>query len=454
MTRRNELYLWPATRSASLHAFWRLTRCAATLVLLGGAVWSYGCSGCTDGHGASNAGTDTSTTDVDSDTDADSDTDTDTDTDSDTDLPDGFVPDAGPWDWEALPDAGDCGQDGCRQLTFGDGVDFLEWDVWGSLLTYSDGDSTRTFVVDTTSNKQLEIPSPYPDLHVGPVWGSLNFFPATIFQSTVCYSRMTAVDTAHFADVICADLESEIQIPVYHRLKVGDDFPQPAMYSDLYGTRFVSTGGCGEVMDSKPLCVFDLNAPGTYIEAAPSYYGGYNTIWEDVVVWFGEEGVGNENVRGYNLSTSEAIDIAVDDEVQAFPRIKGTKVVYMDLRFGDSGYSGDWNHAAIFMYDLVSHETTQITDGSAIAIDPDLDGDIVVWMDYRACPDPNGSYESYYCAEVWGYNLETETEFQVTNLPGRMKQTPRIWGDRVFIQMSKVGGGDAIYMFDLPAGAK
>jgi len=412
-----------------------------------------GCSGCSDGHGAADAGTDTST-DGDTDTDTDSDTDSDTDTDTDTGLPEGFVPDAGPWDWEDLPDAGDCGQDGCRQLTFGDGVDFLEWDVWGSLLTYSDGDSTKTFVVDTTSNKQLEIPSPYPDLNVGPVWGSLNFFPATIFQSVVCYSRMTAVDTAHFADVICADLESEIQMPVYHRPKVGDDFPQPAMYSDLYGTRFVSTGGCGEVMDSKPLCVFDLDAPGTYLEAAPSYYGFNNSLWEDVVVWFVEEGaLGNFDIRGYDFSASQFIEVTDDDVVQAYPRIHGDRVVYMDLRFGTGEFAGDWNHAAVFLHDLVTHETRQITDEGHTSIDPDVHGDIVVWMDYRGCADPNDAY-GFTCAEVWGYNLATETEFQVTNLPGRSKQTPRIWGDKVFIQMSKVGGGDAIYMFDLPAGAR
>jgi hypothetical protein len=57
-----------------------------------------GCSGCTDGHGATDAGTDTSTADGDTDTDADGDTDTDTDT-----LPEGFVPDAGPGTGRTFP---------------------------------------------------------------------------------------------------------------------------------------------------------------------------------------------------------------------------------------------------------------------------------------------------------------------------------------------------------------
>ena len=60
----------------------------------------------------------------------------------------------------------------------------------------------------------------------------------------------------------------------------------------------------------------------------------------------------------------------------------------------------------------------------------------------------------FTAAEIWGYNLTTETEFQVTNLPGRIKQTPRIWEDKVFVHMSIASGGDGIFVFDLPDGAK
>ncbi len=419
------------------------------LILLVLSLLFSGCSGCSDGGGAAaDGGADTSS-DTDTDTDTDTDSDSDTDTDSDPYPPDWFIPDAGPWEWEDLPDAGDCDQEGCRQLTFGDGVDFLEWDVWGEVLVY-DGEPDRLVIVEISNWKHASIPSPFDTSTP-----QYDFFPATIHEQTMCYGK-SANGMNGTKAVICADIETETQRLIYYRQKVGDEYPEPPIYSDLYGDRFVSTAGCGE-LSSKPLCVFDLNAPGTYEEDFPPAWGGYNTIWEDVTVWFGADGdgaIGDYDVRGRDLSSGEYIAIAIDDEVQAFPRIKGTKVVYMDLRFGDSGYGGDWNHAAIFMYDLISQETDQITDGSSIAIDPDMDGDIIVWMDYRGCPNPNGTYESWYCAEVWGYNIVTEDEFQVTNLPGRSKQTPRIWGDKVFIQMSKIGGGDAIYMFDLPDGAK
>jgi len=35
------------------------------------------------------------------------------------------------------------------------------------------------------------------------------------------------------------------------------------------------------------------------------------------------------------------------------------------------------------------------------------------------------------------------------NLTNRPKTMPRIWGDKIFVDMSK-NGGNAIYMFELP----
>ncbi len=56
----------------------------------------------------------------------------------------------------------------------------------------------------------------------------------------------------------------------------------PANYSDLYGDRFVSQGGCGE-LDSWSLCHFSLPAPSTPEVIIPGIYGGHNSIWGDKV---------------------------------------------------------------------------------------------------------------------------------------------------------------------------
>ncbi len=55
--------------------------------------------------------------------------------------------------------------------------------------------------------------------------------------------------------------------------------------------------------------------------------------------------------------------------------------------------------------------------------------------------------------EIYGYNLKTKKEFRVTNVPNRSKTMPRIWEDKVFVDMSS-DSGNAIYMFELPEEAK
>ncbi|MCK9460852.1 MAG: hypothetical protein M0R80_14535 [Proteobacteria bacterium] len=223
---------------------------------------------------------------------------------------------------------------------------------------------------------------------------------------------------------------------------------------DIFGDRIVSKGGCGDVMDSTPLCEFNQEAPGSYHEIIPLQYGSYNSLWEDVVVWTTGL-IDGGDIRGYDFSTEEFIEITDDPQAQLAPRIHGNRVVYMDLKLGTSGAMGDWNHAAIFMYDLESHETTQITSGEWIASYPDVHENIVIWSDYRDSSNPNHA-DSFAGVQIWGYNLDTETEFQVTNIPDRVKATSRIWGDKVFLDMAQTTPGmvNAIYMFDLPDGAK
>ena len=84
---------------------------------------------------------------------------------------------------------------------------------------------------------------------------------------------------------------------------------------------------------------------------------------------------------------------------------------------------------------------------------PDIYDNIIIWADYRDSANPN-DVDSFSGVQIWGYNIDTATEFQITNIPDRPKTMPRIWGDKVFVDMQKTTGGSAIYMFPLPDGAK
>jgi beta propeller repeat protein len=183
-------------------------------------------------------------------------------------------------------------------------------------------------------------------------------------------------------------------------------------------------------------------------EVAPDGYGGRNSMWGDVVAWYTTE-MDDYDIRAYDFSASQFTEITDDNEIQLHPRIHGDRVVYMDLQFGDSGGMGNWNHSAVFMYEISTGVTTQITSGAWIAAYPDVYDNIIVWADYRDSANPNNK-NSLSGVEIWGYNIDTTTEFKITNLPGRAKTTPRIWGDKVFVAMYKATSGDAIYMFDLP----
>ena len=327
-------------------------------VAFAAALVSTACSSCSDNGDAADAGVDAGSdsdtdTDADMDTDADTDTDTDSDTDSDTDTgtEEGFVPDAGPWNWEDLPDAGDCGVDGCEQLSFGVSIVNLGyWDVRDGLMAYVDNDSQNTIVVNYTEHKQLIVPNPYPAFPLGGMFNAGNFYPA-VYNDSVCYSKLAgnSEGTEMFSDLICANLQYETQKEIYNiQWTGGTETPNPAKSTDLYGTRIVSQGGCG-TEGAWPLCVFNINAPGTDTELVSDSDGANNTsLWGDVVVWATSE-TDNYNIRAYNFTTSTFTDITNDTAHQEWPRIYSDKVVYMDLKLGDSTLMGDWNHAAIFM---------------------------------------------------------------------------------------------------------
>ena len=92
----------------------------------------------------------------------------------------------------------------------------------------------------------------------------------------------------------------------------------------------------------------------------------------------------------------------------------------------------------------------QITDGAAIAGYPDIHDDIIVWMDWRNCPNPNNKND-LSTIEIWDHNLVTGTTMQITDLPEYRKGYPRIWGRKLYVHMFK-DNRNGIYMFDLPEG--
>jgi len=217
-------------------------------------------------------------------------------------------------------------------------------------------------------------------------------------------------------------------------------------YNDLYDEHFVYRGKCG-ADDTTHLCLSTADGSCDASVIVNDFVGSGSVIWNNTVAWAEDAGL---DIRAYRIDSSEFVEVTNDSECQMKPRVHGNRIVYQDLRFGDNDPMGNWNHSAVFMYDLDTEETTQIAGGDWIACYPDVHDDIIVWQDYRASTDPNNGND-FSGVEIWGYNLTTETEFQITNLPGRAKQSPRIWQDKVYVHMAKGAPGEnAIYRFDIP----
>ena len=398
-----------------------------------------GCSGGSSGE--PDGGTDTGTGDADGDTDTDADGDADGDTDTDPGvLSCPGETDAGPWEWEDQPAGEDCGT-GCKQTTFADEVEPIQWDVWDDRLAFVDG-NRRLWLVDMVQSRQLEVPAVNPELAPYPPPIKTSFFCPSLYQTRLLHYWYTSFNVPITERQVLMDA-AQMNLSVV--------FDGHTSNIDVYGNRYVFFGQCSESNDEEDICLGNLSSPCSAVSILSDVYGTGSRIWENDLVWVQGDG-SQSNIRSYSISLEQFIEITSDDYYQLRPRLHDRRVVYMDLRFGDNNPLGNWNHSAVFLYDLDTQQTTQIAGGDWIACYPDVYGDIVVWQDYRACDDSNNVY-NFSCVEIWGYNLATQTEFQVTNLPGRAKQMPRVWGGYVYVDMVKPGG-DAIYRFDLPEGAR
>ena len=374
-----------------------------------------------------------------SDFDSASDTNTDMDAGKDTGTSD-------PWIWTDNPASEDCGT-GCVRLTFEDSVREQQWDIWEDKLVYADW-WARVFVIDIPNRKTLQIPDVYSEYYSSTDGTStLLALEPTIYENNVYYSVGVSADP-YRDEIVHVDLSMSTQDIIWQRDNPDSNYFLPREL-DAYENHLVTSGSTGDPT-TRALGYHEAPWPSTGEVLIDRTYGGCNSLWEDTLVFWELDGT-RENIRGYDFSKKAFFSVTDDEEYQYVPRIHKRRVVYMDLRLGESNTKGTWEHGAIFMKDLDSGEVTQITDGTSIASYPDIYDDIVVWMDWRGCAEPNNKSD-LSAIEIWGHNLKTGKTFQITDLPEYQKGFPRIWEDKVYVQMFQ-GNKNGIYQFELPDGA-
>lgn len=137
---------------------------------------------------------------------------------------------------------------------------------------------------------------------------------------------------------------------------------------------------------------------------------------------------------------------------QLEPRISGTRVVFTDMR-NDPNPLHDYatfGNSDIYAKDLVTGEEWAVCTDPAQQDSPDIEGDLVAWLDYRNAATKwpgrmTGPQEPYL------KNLATGTETRLEVAAHDARDNLRLNRGRVFYRAGTWGAPPQVYMVDLRA---
>ncbi len=161
-------------------------------------------------------------------------------------------------------------------------------------------------------------------------------------------------------------------------------------------------------------------------------------ISDERVVWVGYPTTTQADVYVCNLSTSTTTRLTSDAAYQNYPDIQGNRVVWQDYR---NTPTTNKNNADIYFYDFVTAQTKQITTNTAYQTSPSVWGNRIVWEDYRNAQTIKTN------ADIYLHDVTTNQEIQITSNTAA-QIFPDIWEDKIVWEDYRNGVGD-IYMYDL-----
>ena len=121
----------------------------------------------------------------------------------------------------------------------------------------------------------------------------------------------------------------------------------------------------------------------------PLYLQGDPAVFEDVVIWVE---AGKDTIYGYNRLTKEKVKIAAAHEREQGPgtyRVNTTPAIYEDIVVWEDNRNGNYD---IYGYNLTTGQEFQVTTHEANQHSSAIYEHIVVWQDIR-----NGNYDIYGC---------------------------------------------------------
>ena len=214
------------------------------------------------------------------------------------------------------------------------------------------------------------------------------------------YNLTTNVTTR----VTSHDLDQEDPAISGHRI-VWEDFRNGAVNGDIY---------VGSL----------LGPPGTETAVASTGFAEITpAISGSLVAW---QEANTQDVLAKDLVTNVAYAVAVSATQQAgSPDVDAGRVAYT----ARTGFS-NWD---VFVYDVATGTTRQITTSTADQTNPKISGNLVVWRDNR-----NGAATF----DLYGFDLTSGTEFVVANDPNHDEQLHDIDGGDIAFTDNRTGNYD------------
>jgi len=192
--------------------------------------------------------------------------------------------------------------------------------------------------------------------------------------------------------------------------------------------------------------ITDLNNPVEFQIAAFEHDQQGPAIYRTTVVWqdnfFGDWDIYAADIWRRNKPAEAAVSFIEND--QQNPAIWGNIVVWQSYGlltennfFGaysaeaaSAAKAEDWDIYAADVCELSNPVEFAITTNESSQTNPDIDGNIVVWQDYR-----NNNWD------IFGYNLTTQKEFQITD-DSHDQTNPAISGNVVVWQDYRNGNSE------------
>jgi beta propeller repeat protein len=117
------------------------------------------------------------------------------------------------------------------------------------------------------------------------------------------------------------------------------------------------------------------------------------------------------DIYGYNIQTGREFPVCTAPGEQTRPRIDGNIVVWADYRNDPDGQEsrGQIDNPDVYGYDLASGKELPICVSEGYENDPAISGDLVVWVDARGAVTG---------MDIWGCNLSDGRVFSICTAPG------------------------------------